>query len=96
MKNLLISKIPGITAAPDKQKLVDELYDDLKPIAREKNGRLGDHKLVNEDSLQITIANDDLWPVIKDAVEKAGMKIVELKATEAFAAKYRAIDSQKS
>jgi hypothetical protein len=95
MKTLQISNIPGMSTAEDKQKLADEVYEDLVMIAREKNARLGKYQLINGDTLRLTIAKDDLWPSLKAAVEKAGMRVVEMRASDAFAAKYGAMRSEK-
>jgi hypothetical protein len=95
MKTLLISNIRALSTAPDKQTFADDMFTRLKAIAKEKKGRLGrKYELVNNDSIKLTIAQDVLLPVLKDAVERAGMKIAETTAVDSFVAMYRENESQ--
>jgi hypothetical protein len=89
MKTLLITNIRGLKKAPDKQAYVDELLGRLKLVAKEKKTRLGSKcELINDDSVRITVAKDEFVSVIRDVVQRAGMKVDDRSAADAFVALY--------
>jgi hypothetical protein len=95
MKTILIANIRGLKKAQDKQAFVDELVGRLKLVAKEEKGRLGSkYELVSDDSVRITVAKDDLVTVIRDVVQKAGMKVDDRSAADAFIEMYRDSESQ--
>lgn len=89
MRKILITSIHGLKQAEDKQAFADELYDFLTRVAEEKKGRLGKkYELVSDDCMRISIAKDDLLPVVRDAVQRIGMKVDARTAVDALVDRY--------
>jgi len=78
MKTVQISNLPGIEKSPDKSKIAKAIYEALKRVAADQKARLGKFVLVRERDLQFSIANDSIFEQLKEAAEKAGLKIAEV------------------
>jgi|ERR1041385_824533 hypothetical protein len=97
MKFMVITDLPGMKNTKsygEKQAIGEKVFDSLKPVARAKNARLGEHEILANGSLYLEIPSDALFPAVQAAVERANMKLKEMSAEDVFVERCMAMQEQ--
>ncbi len=99
MPTVLVTKHPTLFSASTdegRQKIAEEFFEDIRSIARERNGRLGTCELWADGTLRLDIPNDDVLPNVERAITASGMTIQTATAEEMFIRKYEGLGTKQN